>query len=153
MAMKTCIMAVGHSTVAMKTYIRAVGHPTVAMKTYMMAVEHPTVAMKSFIVAVGHPTVAMKTCIRAVEHSTVAMKAFIRAVGHPTVVIRQKRSALRGHPSERRLRDVSCRPNGLRHAPAGYWWARRSNAILTEPTASHANCSKTRRLLITMALA
>jgi len=26
------------------------------------------------------------------------------------------------------------------------WWAGRDNATLTEPTSSHANCSKTRRL-------
>src|SRR5512134_1874746 len=26
------------------------------------------------------------------------------------------------------------------------WWAGRGNAILTEPTSSHANCLKTRRL-------
>ncbi|HEX9331779.1 MAG TPA: hypothetical protein VF896_07825, partial [Anaerolineales bacterium] len=35
-------------------------------------------------------------------------------------------------------------PNGLRYAPAGYWWAGRGNAALTEPTSSHVNCLKTR---------
>ena len=28
----------------------------------------------------------------------------------------------------------------------GYWWVERDNAILTEPTPSHANCLKTRRV-------
>src|SRR6476469_4961044 len=28
----------------------------------------------------------------------------------------------------------------------GYWWAGRDNAIVTEPTSSHTDCLKTRRL-------
>ena len=34
--------------------------------------------------------------------------------------------------------------NGSRHAPKEYWWVGRENAILPEPTPSHAKCLKTR---------
>src|SRR5215207_8189483 len=37
---------------------------------------------------------------------------------------------------------VSMRPT----ACVTRWWARRDNAILPEPTSSHANCPKTRRV-------
>src|SRR5688572_19564956 len=45
-----------------------------------------------------------------------------------------------------RIHFLSVTANGSRYAPSGYWWVGRETAALPEPTPSHANCSKTRRL-------
>jgi hypothetical protein len=58
-------------------------------------------------------------------------------------------AAKRKETNIRRVKFFICefyeeKPNGWRYAPEGYWWAGQDNAILPEPTSSHANCLKTR---------